>query len=151
MPPRKKKHSRSSPRPSVNATRPSKRSIGPLPRIRACPTRALLLPVLLPPSPPQRPSRLRRRIPLLRLIPPTAWWRRNCAISSQPRQTRSFNKKERAATETFYQAQNFAPIWLDKGIENARARSVIARLHGADADGLDPKDYATQGFAGLAP
>jgi len=88
---------------------------------------------------------------LLRLIPPTAWWRRNCAISSQPRQTRSFNKKERAATETFYQAQNFAPIWLDKGIENARARSVIARLHGADADGLDPKDYATPGFAGLAP
>jgi murein L,D-transpeptidase YcbB/YkuD len=61
------------------------------------------------------------------------------------------NRKERAAVETFYQARNFAPIWLDKGIENARARSVVARLHSADTDGLDPKDYATPGFAGLAP
>jgi murein L,D-transpeptidase YcbB/YkuD len=61
------------------------------------------------------------------------------------------NKKERAAAEAFYQARNFAPIWLDKGIETARARSVVARLRNADADGLDAKDYATPPFAGLAP
>jgi murein L,D-transpeptidase YcbB/YkuD len=61
------------------------------------------------------------------------------------------NNKERAAAEAFYQNRNFAPVWLDKGIENARARSVVARLHGADTDGLDPKDYATPGFAGVAP
>src|SRR5262249_48040915 len=38
------------------------------------------------------------------------------------------NKKERAAAETFYQNRNFLPLWLDKDIENARARSVVARL-----------------------
>src|SRR5262245_40302726 len=37
-------------------------------------------------------------------------------------------KKERSAVEAFYQGRNLAPLWLDKGIENARARSAIARL-----------------------
>jgi murein L,D-transpeptidase YcbB/YkuD len=59
-------------------------------------------------------------------------------------------KKERSAAETFYQNRNYAPIWLDKGIENARAKAVIARLQGADADGLDVNDYKTPSFAGLA-
>ncbi|MGZ3322397.1 MAG: L,D-transpeptidase family protein [Xanthobacteraceae bacterium] len=59
-------------------------------------------------------------------------------------------KKERNAAETFYQSRNYAPIWLDKGIENARAKAVIARLQGADADGLDVNDYKTPSFAGLA-
>ncbi|MGZ3349322.1 MAG: L,D-transpeptidase family protein [Xanthobacteraceae bacterium] len=59
-------------------------------------------------------------------------------------------KKERSAAETFYQSRNYAPIWLDKGIENARAKAVIARLQGADADGLDVNDYKTPSFAGLA-
>jgi murein L,D-transpeptidase YcbB/YkuD len=60
------------------------------------------------------------------------------------------SKKERSAAETFYQNRNYAPIWLDKGIENARAKAVIARLQGADADGLDVNDYKTPSFAGLA-
>ena len=60
-------------------------------------------------------------------------------------------KKERAAVEAFYQNRNFAPLWLDKGVENARAGSVIARLKDADADGLDPGEYRTPNFAGLAP
>src|SRR6478672_2026670 len=51
------------------------------------------------------------------------------------------NKKERAAVEAFYQNRNLAPLWLDKGIENARAGSAIARLKNADADGLVPGDY----------
>jgi murein L,D-transpeptidase YcbB/YkuD len=59
-------------------------------------------------------------------------------------------KKERSAAEAFYQNRNYAPIWLDKGIENARAKAVIARLQGADADGLDVNDYKTPSFAGLA-
>ncbi|MGZ3281113.1 MAG: L,D-transpeptidase family protein [Xanthobacteraceae bacterium] len=59
-------------------------------------------------------------------------------------------KKERSAAETFYQNRSYAPIWLDKGIENARAKAVIARLQGADADGLDVNDYKTPSFAGLA-
>src|SRR4029077_3380755 len=57
-------------------------------------------------------------------------------------------KRERAAAESFYQARHLAPLWLDKGVENARARAAIARLKGADADGLDPSDYKTPTFAG---
>src|SRR5262249_9635412 len=47
------------------------------------------------------------------------------------------NKKERAAAEVFYQGRNYAPLWLDKGLENMRATSAIARLKNADADGLE--------------
>jgi murein L,D-transpeptidase YcbB/YkuD len=61
------------------------------------------------------------------------------------------NKKERAAAEAFYQSRNYAPLWLDAGIENARASSAIARLKNADADGLEVSDYKIPTFAGLAP
>jgi murein L,D-transpeptidase YcbB/YkuD len=40
-------------------------------------------------------------------------------------------------------------VWLDKGIENARAKAVIARLKQADADGLEAKDYPTPNLAQL--
>ena len=52
-------------------------------------------------------------------------------------------RKERQAVESFYQSRNMAPLWLDKGIENARATSAVARLKIADSDGLDPADYRT--------
>jgi murein L,D-transpeptidase YcbB/YkuD len=58
------------------------------------------------------------------------------------------SKKERTAVEAFYQNRNLAPLWLDKGVENARAKSVIARLKNADADGLNVSDYKTPNFAG---
>jgi murein L,D-transpeptidase YcbB/YkuD len=60
-------------------------------------------------------------------------------------------KNERAAVEAFYQARNLAPLWLEKGTENARAQAAIARLKNADADGLEPSDYKTPSFAGLGP
>ena len=60
-------------------------------------------------------------------------------------------KKEREAVEAFYQNRNLAPLWLDKGIANARAEAVIARMKNADADGLEPADYKAPSFAGLAP
>jgi L,D-transpeptidase YcbB len=60
------------------------------------------------------------------------------------------SKKERAAVETFYQARSLAPLWLDKGLENARAKAVITRLKDADADGLDVNDYKTPNFAGMS-
>ena len=59
------------------------------------------------------------------------------------------SKKERAAAEAFYQNRNFLPLWLDKGVENARTTSAIARLKHADADGLEVSDYKTPSFAGL--
>jgi len=61
------------------------------------------------------------------------------------------NENEHAAVEAFYQKRNLAPLWLDKGVENARGKAVIARLNNADTDGLDPGDYKTPTFAGLAP
>src|SRR5262249_17128645 len=56
-------------------------------------------------------------------------------------------KMERAAVETFYQNRNLAPLGRDKGMANARAKAVIARLKNADADGLEPGDYKTPNFA----
>ena len=61
------------------------------------------------------------------------------------------SKNEKAAVEKFYQGRNLAPLWLDKGIENARAKAVITRLKEAEADGLDASDFRTPDFAGLAP
>jgi murein L,D-transpeptidase YcbB/YkuD len=60
-------------------------------------------------------------------------------------------KKERGAAEAFYQRRNFLPLWLDKGVENARAKAAVARLQRADADGLDVNDYKTPSFAELSP
>jgi L,D-transpeptidase YcbB len=56
-------------------------------------------------------------------------------------------KPERKAVEGFYAARQFAPLWIENGAANARAKAVIARLHEADADGLDPSDYRTPDFA----
>src|SRR5262249_24957077 len=61
------------------------------------------------------------------------------------------NKRERAVVDAFYQARHLAPLWLDKGVQNARAQAVIARLKDADADGLDVNDYKTPTFARLSP
>ena len=60
-------------------------------------------------------------------------------------------KREQAAVEAFYQKRTFAPLWLDKGVENARAKAVIARLKDADADGLEVSDYKIPTLAGLSP
>jgi L,D-transpeptidase YcbB len=61
------------------------------------------------------------------------------------------DEKVQAAVEAFYQKRNLAPLWLDKGVENARSKAVIARLKNADADGLDHTDYKAPSFVGLAP
>jgi murein L,D-transpeptidase YcbB/YkuD len=60
------------------------------------------------------------------------------------------SKKEYAAVEAFYRSRNLASLWLDKGIENERAKAVIARLKHADADGLVIGDYRIPNFAGLS-
>ena len=58
-------------------------------------------------------------------------------------------KTERTAIEAFYQSRNLAPLWLDKGVQNARAETVIAHMKNADADGLEPGEYKAPNFAGL--
>jgi murein L,D-transpeptidase YcbB/YkuD len=61
------------------------------------------------------------------------------------------DEKAQAAVEAFYLKRNLAPLWLDKGAQNARSKAVIARLENADADGLEQADYKTPAFDGLAP
>jgi L,D-transpeptidase YcbB len=61
------------------------------------------------------------------------------------------DEKERTAVEAFYRQRNLAPLWLDKGVENARGKAAIARIKHADADGLDHRDYNTPSFASHAP
>jgi len=57
-------------------------------------------------------------------------------------------KKEHAAVEMFYHNRNLAPLWIEKGVENARAKLAIARLKLADTDGLELADYKIPDFAG---
>jgi L,D-transpeptidase YcbB len=61
------------------------------------------------------------------------------------------DEKELVAVEAFYRQRNLAPLWLEKGMANARGKAVIARLKLADADGLDHRDYPTPTFASHAP
>src|SRR5579883_2899526 len=56
-------------------------------------------------------------------------------------------KREHAAVETFYQNRNLAPLWIEKGALNDRAKAAIARIRAADADGLDVSDYKIPDFA----
>ncbi len=56
-------------------------------------------------------------------------------------------KKEHAAVETFYQNRGYAPLWLEKGVENERAKQAIARLRAADTDGLEVNDYKAPDLA----
>jgi murein L,D-transpeptidase YcbB/YkuD len=60
-------------------------------------------------------------------------------------------KKEAAAAVAFYQQRNLAPLWLDKGVANARAEAVVVRMKAAAADGLEAGDYKAPNFASLAP
>jgi L,D-transpeptidase YcbB len=61
-------------------------------------------------------------------------------------------KKERTAVEAFYSGRGFAPLWIDNGAGNDRAKAAIAHLAAADTDGLDPSDYPTPDFkAAMTP
>ena len=57
---------------------------------------------------------------------------------------------ERKAVETFYAARGNAPLWIRDGQLTSQAKSIIARLKNAGADGLDAPDYAVPEFGSLA-
>jgi murein L,D-transpeptidase YcbB/YkuD len=57
---------------------------------------------------------------------------------------------ERQAVGVFYAARNYAPLWSSEGRPNVRAKSVIAQLKNAAADGLDPADYPVPAFDAAA-
>ena len=69
-----------------------------------------------------------------------------------PKSDRTFsNRKERLAVEAFYQSRNLAPLWFDKGVANARAQAVIARIQASAADGLVPTEYKLPNLAVESP
>ena len=71
-------------------------------------------------------------------------------ISSGQLERRIDRGPERKAVEAFYAARNYAPLWLSEGQINARAKSVIAHLKNAAADGLDPAEYPVPDFSTAA-
>jgi L,D-transpeptidase YcbB len=70
-----------------------------------------------------------------------------------PKADRLFaNRKERQVVATFYDNRNTAPLWFDKGVQNARAKAVIARIAASEADGLDPtRDYKIPDMTASTP
>ena len=70
--------------------------------------------------------------------------RRRCATLLAAKGDKLFaSRRERASVEAFYQTRSYLPLWLDRGVETARAKAAVARLKSAGADGLDPADYKT--------
>ena len=69
--------------------------------------------------------------------------------------SKSFDKRfdrapERKDVEAFYAARNYAPLWIQDGALTERARTVMARLKNASADGLDPADYPLPELTGAS-
>ncbi len=65
------------------------------------------------------------------------------ALTERGAEKRFALKSERTAVDAFYKARGYVPVWIENGAPTARMKAAIARLHAADADGLDPKDYPT--------
>jgi L,D-transpeptidase YcbB len=60
---------------------------------------------------------------------------------------RIIDRKAKPAVEAFYEARNYAPVWIDNGAESARAKAAATYLAGVSADGLEPSDYPIPSFA----
>ena len=78
--------------------------------------------------------------------------RRKDARPARRQDRQDFRQQERArgGRDVLSEPQS-RPLWLDKGVENARAKAVIARLKAADGDGLDLKDYKIPNLAASGP
>ena len=53
---------------------------------------------------------------------------------------------ERKAIESFYAARNYAPLWIRDGRLTGGAKTAILRMKNAQADALEPTDYAVPDF-----
>ena len=54
---------------------------------------------------------------------------------------------ERRAVESFYASRNYAPMWIRDGRLTGSAKSAVLRMKNAQADALEPADYAVPDFA----
>jgi murein L,D-transpeptidase YcbB/YkuD len=55
-------------------------------------------------------------------------------------------RKDRAGAEAFYTARSNAPVWVTDSGPTDSAKSLIAYLSAADAEGLNPADYTVPYF-----
>ena len=56
------------------------------------------------------------------------------------------SKKDRAGAEAFYTARNNSPVWVTDSGPTDSAKKLVAYITAADAEGLDPADYAVPYF-----
>lgn len=63
----------------------------------------------------------------------------------------SDRRDERSAIEAFYEKRDFAPLWIENGAANQKAKAAIAYLAGVGSDGLDPSDYPAPSFTAGEP
>ena len=54
---------------------------------------------------------------------------------------RIIDRKSKQAVDAFYAARNYAPVWIDNGNVDDRAKGAAAFLAKVSVDGLDPADY----------
>src|SRR5262249_51020561 len=54
---------------------------------------------------------------------------------------RIIERKSKQAVDAFYAARSYAPLWLDDGNANERAKAVAKFLPNVGVEGLDPADY----------
>jgi murein L,D-transpeptidase YcbB/YkuD len=59
---------------------------------------------------------------------------------------RLIEHKSQAAVDAFYAARNYAPLWVEHGKMDERAKAAAEFLAHVDADGLDPADYPLPEF-----
>src|SRR3569833_289817 len=60
-------------------------------------------------------------------------------------------ERDRAGVLAFYQARNFAPLWIASGKPAPRAEQAKSFLQGVAADGLNPADYPAPSFSDNDP
>ena len=56
-------------------------------------------------------------------------------------------RNERVGAEAFYKERDYAPLWIDNGAPNARAKAAVTYLATVERDGLDPSEYPAPDFA----
>ena len=67
-------------------------------------------------------------------------------ITGKQLEKRTAGAPERKAIEASYAARSYAPLWIRDGQLTSSAKSAIARLKNAEADGLDAADYPVPEF-----
>lgn len=64
-------------------------------------------------------------------------------FDAKPKALSLDNRRDWAGVAAFYEQANYAPLWIEDGRLNTKARQVIFFLKRSSQDGLNPDDYRT--------